>query len=53
MTRIEGVEEGQTHKVDVYDLNGRKVAQSVAGSTCLMNLPAGIYVVNGKKYVIK
>lgn len=43
----------EDREVDVYDLNGRKVAQSVAGSTCLMNLPAGVYVVNGKKYVIK
>ena len=43
----------EDREVDVYDLNGRKVAQSVAGSTCLMNLPSGVYVVNGKKYVIK
>ena len=43
----------EDREVDVYDLSGRKVAQSVAGSTCLMNLPAGVYVVNGKKYVIK
>lgn len=43
----------EDREVDVYDLGGRKVAQSVAGSTCLMNLPAGVYVVNGKKYVIK
>ena len=43
----------EDREVDVYDLGGRKVTQSVAGSTCLMNLPAGVYVVNGKKYVIK
>lgn len=43
----------EDREVDVYDLGGHKVAQSVAGSTCLMNLPAGVYVVNGKKYVIK
>lgn len=43
----------EDREVDVYDLGGRKVAQSVAGSTCLMNLPAGVYVVNGKKYVVK
>lgn len=40
-------------EVDVYDLNGRKVAQSVAGSTCLVGLQSGVYVVNGKKYVVK
>ena len=43
----------EDREVDVYDLGGRKVAQSVAGSTCLVGLQSGVYVVNGKKYVIK
>lgn len=43
VTRIEGVEEGQTHKVDVYDLSGRRVQRATKG----------LYIVNGKKVLIK
>ena len=43
MTRIEGVEEGQTHKVDVYDLSGRRVQRATKG----------LYIVNGKKVLVK
>lgn len=43
VTRIEGVEEGQTHKVDVYDLSGRRVQRATKG----------LYIVNGKKVLVK
>lgn len=33
----------------VYNINGQKVADG----TSLKNLPKGIYIMNGKKYVIK
>lgn len=43
VTRIEGVEEGQMHKVDVYDLSGRRVQRATKG----------LYIVNGKKVLVK
>lgn len=43
VTRIEGVEEGQTHKVDVHDLSGRRVQRATKG----------LYIVNGKKVLVK
>ena len=48
-TGIKGiVVDGQ--RFDVYDMQGRKVKSNVSS---LNNLPAGIYIVNGKKMVIK
>ena len=38
--------------VTIYDLNGVKVADKVDKST-VNNLPKGIYIVNGKKVVVK
>ena len=39
------------NKVDgTYDMSGRKVA---AGNALNSQLPKGIYIVNGKKYVVK
>ena len=38
---------------DVYSLDGRKVRSAVMASECLKSLPSGIYVVKGKKYVVK
>lgn len=38
-----------TKSTKVYDLNGRVVANG----TDINNLPAGIYIVNGSKYVVK
>lgn len=42
-TRIESLEVGQTHKIDAYDLSGRRVER--AGK--------GLYIINGKKVYIK
>lgn len=42
-TRIEGLEAGQTHEIDAYDLSGRRVER--AGK--------GLYIINGKKVYIK
>ena len=39
--------------VDVYSTDGRKVRTAVNSSECLVGLPSGIYVVNGKKYLVK
>ncbi len=39
--------------VDVYSTDGRKVRASVKSSECLAGLPSGVYVVNGKKYLVK
>lgn len=41
-TRIESLEAGQTHEIEVYDLSGRRVER--AGK--------GLYIINGKKVVI-
>ena len=51
-TGIENLEEvpAATEPFDVYDLSGRKVRSQV---TSLKGLPAGIYIVNGKKMIIK
>ena len=51
-TGIESLEEvpAATEPFDVYDLSGRKVRSQV---TSLKGLPAGIYIVNGKKMIIK
>lgn len=38
-----------TKSTKVYDLNGRVVAEGAN----ISNLPAGIYIVNGKKYIVK
>ena len=37
--------------VNVYDMNGRMIRKNVKASEALNNLPAGVYVVNGKKIV--
>ena len=49
---VTGIEEKSTlaEKFDVYDLNGRKVLNKV---TSLDGLSDGIYIVNGKKIVVK
>lgn len=39
--------------VDVYSVSGAKVAAQVRIADALSTLPAGIYVVNGKKFVIQ
>ena len=39
-----------TKSQDVYDLNGRKIR---SGSTSLDGLPRGIYIIGGKKVVVK
>lgn len=50
-TDINGIvtEKTTTVQEGVYNLNGQKVADG----TSLKGLPKGIYVVNGKKYVVK
>ena len=39
--------------VDVFTIDGRKVRSAVNSSECLSGLPSGIYVVKGKKYLVK
>lgn len=43
VTRIEGVNAEESHKVDVYDLSGRRVQRATKG----------LYIINGKKVYIK
>ena len=49
-TGISIIPTNDTKSQDVYDLNGRKVR---SGSTSLDGLPRGIYIVGGKKVVVK
>ena len=39
--------------VDVYDASGHLVRQQVSAITSLRSLPAGVYVINKKKYVVR
>jgi hypothetical protein len=39
--------------VNVYSANGNLVRRAANSSECLVGLPAGIYIVNGKKYTVK
>lgn len=43
VTRIEGVNAEESHKVDVYDLSGRRVQRATRG----------LYIINGKKVIVK
>ncbi len=49
-TGISIIPTNDTKSQDVYDLNGRKVR---SGSTSLDGLPRGIYIIGGKKVVVK
>ena len=40
-------------EVDVYDLSGRMVRRQVRKSEALRGLHKGIYIMDGKKYVVK
>lgn len=44
-TGIEEITEDELRNMDVYDLNGRKLSA--------VNLKKGIYIINGKKYLVK
>ena len=43
VTRIEGVNAEESHKVDVYDLSGRRGQRATKG----------LYIINGKKVIVK
>ena len=43
VTHIEGVNAEESHKVDVYDLSGRRVQRATKG----------LYIINGKKVIVK
>ena len=49
-TAIEGIEAEQQHSANIYNLNGQLVRQ---GATSTEGLPSGLYIVGGKKVVVK
>ena len=49
-TVIESIESVAAEPFDVYDMSGRKVLTQV---TSLDGLPNGVYIINGKKMIIK
>lgn len=49
-TAIEGIESAQQHNANIYNLNGQLVRQ---GATSTEGLPSGLYIVGGKKVVVK
>lgn len=50
VTAIEGIEAAQQHDANIYNLNGQLVRQ---GATSTEGLPSGLYIVGGKKLVVK
>lgn len=50
VTAIEGIEAAQQHNANIYNLNGQLVRQ---GATSTEGLPSGLYIVGGKKLVVK
>ena len=50
VTAIEGIEAEQQHDANIYNLNGQLVRQ---GTTSTEGLPSGLYIVGGKKLVVK
>ena len=50
VTAIEGIEAEQQHNANIYNLNGQLVRQ---GATSIEGLPSGLYIVGGKKVVVK
>ena len=49
-TAIDGIEAAQQHNANIYNLNGQLVRQ---GATSTEGLPSGLYIVGGKKLVVK
>ena len=49
-TAIDGIEATQQHNANIYNLNGQLVRQ---GATSTEGLPSGLYIVGGKKLVVK
>ena len=49
-TAIDGIEAEQQHNANIYNLNGQLVRQC---ATSTEGLPSGLYIVGGKKVVVK
>lgn len=49
-TAIDGIEAAQQQSANIYNLNGQLVRQ---GATSTEGLPSGLYIVGGKKLVVK
>lgn len=49
-TAIDGIEAAQQHSANIYNINGQLVRQ---GATSTEGLPSGLYIVGGKKLVVK
>lgn len=50
VTAIDGIEAAQQSSANIYNLNGQLVRQ---GATSTEGLPSGLYIVGGKKMVVK
>lgn len=50
---VGGVEAEEDAVVDVYNFSGVRILSGVSASEALKNLPKGLYIVGGKKVVIK
>ena len=50
VTAIDGIEAEQQHSGNIYNLNGQLVRQ---GATSTEGLPSGLYIVGGKKVIVK
>lgn len=52
-TIVSTIEADPNAPVAVYNLQGMAVKNNVTMATALDNLPAGIYIINGKKYAVR
>lgn len=44
---------GKNTNVDVYTIDGRRIRSNVSGKAVFGGLKSGIYIVNGRKYMVK
>lgn len=52
-TGISGIYNDNCKNVDVYTITGQKVRSNVDKDSALKGLPMGIYIINGKKLIVK
>jgi hypothetical protein len=52
-TGITAIESDGTSPLNIYNICGMRISNAANADNKLRNLPKGLYIINGKKYVIK
>jgi glycosidase len=52
-TGITAIESDGTNALNIYNICGMRISNAANAGNKLRNLPKGLYIINGKKYVIK